>query len=409
MFENNRRLNSFLSSVYVNAVVVLAAVIRFFQFGFANCTVTSHEWQAYELCSNYSYGFIKRAFLGTIVKFLADNVGLGYEKAVMVFMNAEELVFSLLLIGLFLYVINKYKNPNLNMLIVFFMSMGLLSFYYSDWGEQDIVLMSVSMILGLMIVREKFVWAVPIITSICVLIHEGFVMMLFPMTVGLLLIQCIRKEKKERLKYFIIMMTSGFMCGCLAVYCYACSKYVINVSADQFLADAVDKLGENISAKLLIVSFWNVGPRIIENGVPTFGFWLRMFAIALALITLSPLIVSKIRFWRDLIKSEDNKLMRLAYLFCSVVFLFALPLVLSQSDEARWFYGVLFQDFMLIIFLYMLDKEKIKPGLSRYMKTSVANIILAVTYFIVFSSPNKQFIDLIFVIIPYITNWGPLL
>ena len=101
--------------------------------------------------------------------------------------------------------------------------------------------------------------------------------------------------------------------------------------------------------------------------------------------------------------------MKLAYLFCSCVFIFSLPLVVSQSDEARWFYGVVFQEVMLIIFLYMINEDRIKYVLGKYMKTSVINTLLVVMYFVVFNYPNKQFIDLIFVIIPYVLNWGPLL
>ena len=64
---------------------------------------------------------------------------------------------------------------------------------------------------------------------------------------------------------------------------------------------------------------------------------------------------------------------------------------------------------MLIIFLYMINEDRIKAGLSRFMKTSLFNVVLIGAYFLVFSNPNKQFIDLFLVIIPYVMNWGPLL
>ena len=409
MFETDSRLNRFFSSVYVNAVVVFVAVLRFVQFGLNNCFSESLEWQAYELCSDYSYGFIKRSLLGTLVSFLSSVTGMEFKKAVMVFMNAEELIFSLALLGLLLYVINKYKNPNLNLLILFFLSTDVLGFYYSDWGEPDTVMITLSLVMGLLIVREKFVWAVPILASVCALIHEGFAMMYFGMIVGLLLVQCIRKKGRGRLKFFTVLMVTGFMCGCLSAYCYFCTRLVINVSPEQLLSDAVQKLGDGTNAKLLVANFWNVGAGIIQDGVPTFSFWLRMFAIACACIILLPFIIYKFRFWHDLIKSENDKLMKLAYLLCSLVFLFTLPLILTKADEARWFYSVLLQEVMLINFLYMINEDRIKAGLSRFMKTSLFNVVLIGAYFWVFSNPNKQFIDLFLVIIPYVMNWGPLL
>ena len=409
MFENNSRLNKFLSYVYVNAAVVFAAVLRFVQFGLTNCFSVSHEWQAYELCSDYSYGFIKRSLLGTLVSFLSCVTGMEFKKAVMVFMNVEELVFSLVLLGILIYVINKYKNPNLNLLILFFLSTDILGFYYSDWGEPDTVLITLSLVMGLLIVREKFVWAVPFIACVCALIHEGFAMMYFGMIVGLLLIQCVRKQGRERLKYFAVLMVTGFMCGCLSAYCYFCTQLVINVTPKQLLADAVGKLGDGINSKMLVANFWNIDPGVHQDGVPTFGFGLRQFALASACIILLPFIIYKVRFWRDLIKNENDKLMKYAYLLCSMVFLFALPLFLTKSDEARWFYAVLLQEVMMIVFLYMMNEDRIKGVLGRFMKASVFNVLIVGMYFIVFSNPNKQFIDLVLVIIPYVMNWGPLL
>ena len=409
LLDNNSRLNKFLGSVYVNAVVALIAVFRFFQFGLAGMGSNSQNWQAYQLCSNYSYGFIKRSLLGSLVKILASVTGMEFKNAVNIFMIAEEVIFSFVFLGFLFYIINKYKNPNLNLLILFFLSTDILGFYYWDWGEQDIILIALSIVMCLMIVREKFVWAVPFIVSACVLIHEGFAMMYFGMIVGLLLIKCLRKEKRERLKYFIILMATGLMCGGFSAYCYFCTKYVINVSPEQMVSDAVSKLGESVNTVVLVENFWNVGPRIIENGVPTTGFWLRMFAIALACVILSPFIVYKVRFWRELIKGEQSKLMKLAYLFCSLVCLLALPLILLQADETRWVYGIIIQEVMLIVFLYMLDEEKIKNILGKVLKTNVLNIILIGFYLIVFNNPNKEFIDIFLVIIPYVMDWGPLL
>lgn len=409
MFENNNRISRFLSSGYFNAVVLFIAVFRFFQFGIGNCTSVSREWQAYELCSNYSYGFIKRSLLGTLVKLLSAVTGLEFKSTVTVFMNVEEFLFSFALLGLCFFVINKYKNPSVNLLILFLLSSDILGFYYSDWGEPDIVMMTLAIVIGIMIVREEYVWLVPFIASACVLIHEGFVMMYFGMVVALLLVQCLRKKGAERLRYFAILMTTGFMCGCLSAYFYFFTKHVINVGPYQFVGDAVQKLGESVNASYLIESFWNAGPGILNSGSPGYSFWLRMYAIASVCIVLSPFIVNKFRFWREMIKGESDKLMKLAYLFCSLIFVFALPLVVSQADEARWFYAVVFQEVMLIIFLFMMDKEKAGACIGRYMKPSLFNVMLSVFYLLLFSNPNKQFIDMILVIIPYAMNWGPLL
>ena len=100
MFENNNRISRFLSSGYFNPVVLFIAVFRFFQFGIGNCTSVSQEWQAYELCSNYSYGFIKRSLLGTLVKLLSAVTGMEFKNTVTVFMNVEEFLFSFALLGL---------------------------------------------------------------------------------------------------------------------------------------------------------------------------------------------------------------------------------------------------------------------------------------------------------------------
>lgn len=391
MRENNSKLERFFGSVYVNIVVALVVIVKFFQHGLTNCFVMNKDWQACELTLNYSYGFVKRAFLGTIVKFFAVDMGAGYEKTIITLMNLEELLFTIIFIGFVFFVINKFKDARINIIVILLFSTNILGLYYNEWGEPDLVLMALTIISCLLIVKDKFVWAVPVISALCVLIHEGYVMMYFGLVAALLLVRCIQRKD---IRHLLLLGFTVVLAGALSVYLYAFSKDVINVTPLELSAAAQAIFGEEPWGVYLIsYVIWNVNGWLWTDGVPNEFFFARITSLLTAVVFCIPIIACKIRFWSLVIKSEPDKLRKFGYVICSLVFLCTTPLFVVHTDWGRWFYCVLFSELLLVVFLYMMDDELIKKALTKVLKISIVNVIIIVALFFIFSRPNKEFID----------------
>lgn len=403
ILEDNRKLEKFFGSVYVNFVVLFVFVLRFIQHGIAQCTVLKMDWQGAELTLNYSYGFIKRAFLGSIVRFMANTIGMGYEKAIIVFMDLEELLFIFVFFGFILYVINKYKNVYLNMLIVFLLSTDIVGFYFFDWGEPDVVQMSLVILICTLIVKDKFIWAVPVLSLVCVLIHEGYSMMYFGLVAGLLLVSCIQNKS---IRIFAVLLTTGITSAALTLYLYVFSKEVIVLTPREVVDNAIAIFGDELfGCYMLYYNIWNGGEWLFTDGLPNEAFWARVLGDSVAVVICFALIRFKYRFWKTVIKNENDKLKKFGYLCCSLVFLLMLPLVIIHCDHGRWFYSIVFEEFMLVIFLYLMGDSNVKETLPKVIRPCVGNVILMVFLFGILSLPNKQFISDLFVI-PWVLITG---
>ncbi len=394
--ESNR-IKRYLSPKIVNVVVVLLGVLKFILYGLNSLSVENSDWQAYELTANYSFGFIKRALLGTIVRFMADNMGLGYSDSVYLFMLLEEIIFTVIMFSLALCLVNKFKDPNLNLIVLLFLSTDIVGFYYFDWGEPDILLMSLTVIACILIIRDKALWLVPLLSALCVLIHEGYVSMYFGLVIALLCIMWISESGKNRARFFVTMMITGLLCTSLFLYFYLYSEKAFTITSQEFVDYSVEALGSTLTSEMnLLSAFWNIGTPAFamwENGVPTLEFWYRMIVVLFAAVLCLPLVFYKFSIWKRIIISEKNKFNRFIYLFCASFFILTIPLIVLHTDEGRWLYDLVFQEFMLLFCIYIMDHKNVRSIVSNTVKCNALNMIILIYYCVFFIRPNKQAID----------------
>ena len=394
MIENNERLSVFFSSRKMNLVVVVYFIFAFISRGLSNINVLIIDWQTWTLTLSYSYGFIKRALLGSIVKIFAVNLNLGYKKALMGFMSTQELLFAIVLLSFLLFMINKYKDPHLNMLITLFLSTDIVGMYFWDWGSPDALMLSITLLICLLLVRNRYIWTVPVLISLCVMIHEGYVLIFGGMVFALLLYQCIQKEGKDRKKYIVVLAASLILCGALSVYFYTCTKLAINATPSEVIEHAENILGvNNYLANLLFCSIYGSYNEIWENGLPTELFFYTLMADAIAIVFLFPLIVYNFIFWKDIIHNEPKRIKKLGYLCFAISFLSIIPLFIFHKDHGRWFFALIFQEFMTIAFLYLSGDMKVKVSLSKHLKISLINVVLIAFYSIFFLNLDKWCIN----------------
>ena len=181
------------------------------------------------------------------------------------------------------------------------------------------------------------------------------------------------------------------------MYFYLYSERAFTITSQEFVDYSVEALGSTLTSEMnLLSAFWNIGTPAFamwENGVPTWEFWYRMMVVLFAVVLCFPLILYKFSIWRKIIISENNRFNRLIYIFCTSFFILTIPLIVLHTDEGRWFYDLVFQEFMLLFFVYVLDLKNVRSIVRETVKCNALNLILVIFYCCIFMMPNKQGID----------------
>ena len=395
LIDDNKGIRSKLNSRVTTILVIVLVVPKLILNCFMHVGYLMDTWPACQLCVNYSYGFVKRAFLGTIVSLFSSSTGISYENSVISMMLIEEVLFSLVILTVLIFVINSFKDESLNLLIILFISLNLMGFYYNYWGEADIVLMTLTLISCVLIVRKKLLVLVPVLVSLCVLIHEGYVMMYLGLVIALLLYAIGNNYKGSGTQYAAVLVSTVIAAFVLFVYMYFCTADSIYVTSEYFCNYLSDVFSFSDPYLYEAVNYTYFGTGLPHGamwveGRPTSDFYIRMLAVLINALALSPLIYYKVTFYRRLIQDESSSKNKLIWIMCSAASLLTLPLILVQTDEGRWFYDIVFSEFMIVLFLYILDSKRISFQLQKIFKCSYLNIILCVFYLLLYADIDLE-------------------
>ena len=398
LIEHNTKIEELLISYLMPLALFAYFVLKFVEWGIPNLFYINIRWQTYELFINYSHGFVTRAFLGTIVRFLTEATGAGYKQVILVFSNIEEFLFIGVLLSVLLYAVIRYKDGRLNMLIMMFISTNFLGYYIFDWGEPDVMMMTLTIIMCILIVNDKLLWLIPLLSSVCICIHEGYPLMYFGIVIALLFVRYSgASDKKMRSRYMTVLMTTGGIALILFIYFYFFSYRLWRITPEELISE--------IENTLVVGEFavMNIHYALFHNGIPccamwvdghiTKEFWPRILSVIFTGIFMLPLLIMKVKMWATVIKGESDRIKKLAYLFCSLLFVLTLPLIIVHTDQGRWVYDLVFQDFAIVIFLYIMSDGNIKKAMNKTVNCSVLSLLYSVLLCVIFHQPNVQFVD----------------
>ena len=397
--DDNKGIRSNLNSWVATAIVIVLIIPRFLYHCFNKSDYLIDSWPACQLCVNYSYGFIKRAFLGSITSLLSSLAKISYDRAIISMMLIEEIVFTAVILSLLIIVINRFKDANLNLLIILFVSLNAMGFYCFYWGESDIVLMTLTLVMCVLIVKRKLLILVPVLAIVCVLIHEGYVMMYFGVVIALLLYAVGNNYKNSKTVYSCVLAATVIPAALLFIYMHFYSAGSINVSSEYLISYLSDTFGPENPSLYNAVNYTYFGTGLPNgamwvNGKPTDEFYIRIIAVITNALVLSPLIFYKVSLYRGIIKDTEGTKSKLIWIMCLSLSILTLPLILVQTDEGRWFYDIVFFEFFVVVFLYVMDREKIKPQLHKILKCNYLNVVLCVVYLIMYANIDLEYIML---------------
>jgi hypothetical protein len=127
--------------------------------------------------------------------------------------------------------------------------------------------------------------------------------------------------------------------------------------------------------------------------IPTEYFYLNMFGVLMNLLVCLPVILIMIDFWRMVIRQNTDKRKKIFIALCVSLQLLTIPIVLIQTDQARWFYDFVFFNFIFITSVICIGDKEFSHAAEKCFSPSIGKVILFVSYFIFFLNPHVQSIS----------------
>ncbi|HOQ00892.1 MAG TPA: hypothetical protein PK604_08745 [Acetivibrio clariflavus] len=317
---------------------------------------------------SYSYGFISRGLLGSIIHLLAKFLNTGVTaKLIDTFSKIGTFVFVLSLILFFRFVINiathclsdksLSEETSVNaILLVFLFSIGFgFSTFYLGMGYFDIYMIMLTIVCTVLIISNRSLWAIIPLTAICVLIHQGYVFMYFNIVLVLLFYRTFINISSKNInkKSLVIFILSAITCSVLFIY----FQFFSHIKAG-YTYDDIYTYAEQILSRLGV---YNV---IIQQELFGIKFdysnTLIIYSkhLLVAIVFFSPYIFLLFKLWKRVISNATSKLHKLVYLIMPFGIITTLPLWIMHIDYGRWCYAVCFYEFIIILSLIaMKDKH----------------------------------------------------
>jgi hypothetical protein len=319
------------------------------------------------LTFSYSYGFISRGLLGTVLKLLTSIFGMTLSSSIInMFSWAGTIIFSLTLILFFKRVIGElsqkgWENTQLNIIlfILVFTAGAGFSTYFNDFGRFDIYMIICTVVCCRLLISDTFIWLVIPLTVLCILIHQGYIFMFFNVVLALLLYKlCLTtNDRKRSAKLFAVLTASLILCSAMFLYFQFYSHTVAGLTYEQVYGFAKQVLGSEY-----------VHTEIIQQEL--FGKKIHMDImkeirqLPLALITYSPFIYVLIKLWKRVREKAKDKRDMFTYTLLPLGFLTAMPLFIHM-DYGRWFYAMFFYEFILILSLVAMKDTPVRQAVDE--------------------------------------------
>ena len=375
------------------------------------------EWGTQELTMNYSYGFIRRGLLGTVVQLVHRCFNIDFLNAVQIVQGIGMALFTASFL-LFIWILLKDNNDKTFCFVTLvLMSVNMWGFNFKLYCLPDTFMIFLTLLMVYLIMSDKALFLIPVLAGACVLIHEGYPMMFFGIIVSLLIYRfCYSDNKKDRIKYAVIFLLTGIVVSALFLYLYMLHPRIENADTALIL-DNCRKLLKNDSVDLSNLQFIWLDGTIMEgsqhaskvmwiNGEPTEWFFnLTKIALLNALV-LSPLIFMTARFWIRIIKNETVRYRKFLLSFAGLMVFLAIPLIISHTDQARWFYDIVIFEIVVIGCICLKNKNNERAVLSEITKLTIPKIIMVAIYCIFYWTTYITVIS--YFLIPAILGWSAL-
>lgn len=377
--------------VLVGIIIIWSVSLFPFKFG---------GWNQIMLAFSYRYGFIQRAFIGSVIDLISTicHIPLRYMRY----------LYGIFTVGIFtvgaLFLVYKALKSTEDdsvtnrffkgMALVFFMGAGWCT-NYNNFALTDMWLPMLSLIGVYVIVKEKHVWISLITTIICVLIHPAYVFLYFNLVLAAFFYKTFMEKEKLDKKNLIWMIIVFLIGSILFLYMMFFAHAKAGVSVDDVMQRAavvVDKSVEEISNHESTVQGYLIrdggynGMLLVIN-----NYWLLL---VVAIVSFSPFIFEIYYYWRAAYKeAKKNKgTAAIFYMFLPLGVITTIPMYIMHCDYGRWTYAVYFYEFAIVWLFNLVGDNFVKKASQELIKKISAKkaYYLLLLFYAVIMGPFEQ-------------------
>lgn len=378
-----------------NFLIILTGImsiwaVRLFPFKFGG-------WNQIMLAFSYRYGFIQRAFIGSVIDLVSTvcHIPLKYMRY----------IYGVSTVGIFtlgtLFIVYKAlemskddKTANRfykGMALAFFMGPGWCT-NYNNFALIDMWLPMLSLIGAYFVIKGKYVWVSLITTAVCVMIHPAYVFMYFNLVLMAFLYKTFMVKDKKNIAWMFIVFAVGSLMFLYMMFFAHARADVTSAEVMQRASVVVDKSVEEIinhepTVRGYLMRDGDVsGVQLVIN-----SYWLLL---VISILMFSPFIFEICRYWKNAYKEAKNcgAKGRAVYVLLPLGAFTAIPMYIMHNDYGRWTYAVFFYEFAIIWLVNLLNDSNVKKATDNLMKRISSNkaYYMLLVFYAAVSGPFEQ-------------------
>lgn len=373
----NTREKRNLTFIFVMALFAIVCVLCYFD----------HEINAQGttvFAFSYKYGFISRGLLGTIWQFMDKILPIDIMNfdAIYAFTSVITVIYFAVVLWFFYTCLkhcNEKDEKNMRYLASFLAVLAFPMFVTTEnFGRTDEYLMILTIICCILIVKEKGEWLVIPLTTICVVMHHGYVFMYLNIILVLFFYKIIMNDDKR--KKYIVLFTVTFLIGAFFFLYFEFFSHPEGANAYQEIVALSKKLAQDgKSYSTSMVKHEILGEDVFEY---EWKFHLINYASTpVALVMFAPYLIIGISFLIRLFKGKTVK-EKWVYFAVAVGSLTTIPQFILKVDYGRYFFAVFFYYIAIVMCLVsMKDKHviyQLEDSIARVKsKIPAAKLLIA--------------------------------
>ena len=350
--------------------------------------VTSYNTTLYAF--SYRYGFISRAFIGTLYQGLGSIFGfdmLHYDSA----LKFTQIITGIFFLDMFLFFMFIFKWTKMEYLkytelLIILMTLLTVPMFSSkyNFGRVDIYMFGFSLLGAIIITSKRCEWLlIPIVAASC-MVHQGYVFMYFNIILVLLIYRFFSAgtDRKERRHYGLLFILCFITGSALFLYFEFFSRTNGDAIANEIIrnASAVSYHGD-YHKTLIDHEILNVDLADAEK-----GFHLENFIQApFFLILVSPFLWLWYRFAKEVFKRTETTEEKIKYFFVLFGFLTLVPNYALKVDYARWTFAAATYFLVVTLALIAIEDKVVTESLFavRQLQAGHPWLVLIIPYLII--------------------------
>lgn len=379
---------------------MMAQAIRYFPFKFGG-------WNQIMLSFSYRYGFIQRAFLGTILDIISTvfHIPLGYMRYVYGIVTVA--FYSALYLYILFKVLEKEKTADAKfffkgLALAFFMGPGWVA-NYSNFALIDVWIELCSLLAVYFLVKDKYKWCSIIICCIGVLIYPGYVFTYWNIVVVFVFYKAFIVSAKVNKRYLILLLANIVCVGALCGYTLLGAKVKEEISIDYVMERTAEFVGkpveevQNHKGTIYALIFKNTVVEVdsedveetnaieeneistidlsINNAEGIFSTWhiyIKEYGLLLVAMTVlfAPFFYEIFKYWKLVVRYAKLNGWRKYWLYALIPFgaLTIVPCYIVLNDYGRYTNAAFLYEFIMIWLFNMIHDEYVVQATSEYVK-----------------------------------------